>query len=513
MRFFNWAVAAVSCSGMALSAWAQAVTVTNPLPGVQQIEQFVDRCPANDPAFNTIHADFDIRLNGVAVTSFPCTEPYTAMAHSQFAPQTLLMQALRIAYYMDQGRSNYLPWTPLRLYDWIKSKVAGIDIITATSSSSCCENIGGKQYIFYGGAPLSDLNITYSLTLNGVIANTALLAHESRHVDGFPHVSCCNIANGCDQNYDESNLSPYGIQYYLQRAWLGGNINLNLACLDQSGLPGAVGSQVGVISANDANIYVTRFCGTKPAALATDAVVGGKCIPGAYPLISPGGIGSVANFQPSAVTIGGLIGVFGPNLATATDSASAVPLPPTIDKTSLSINGTNAPLFFVSPGQINAQVPYETATSALAAFLVTANGNVGFRRYTKVNTSAPGFFITADGQAIAQNQDFSLNTPANPAKAGSFVTVYFTGQGASTNQVATGAAAPNDATLLSQPKAAASVFVGGVRGTVAFAGLTPTFVGLSQLNVQLSPDTPAGNDTILFQLGTFSTSAKLAVSK
>lgn len=492
------------------SVIAQTVTVTNPLPGVQQIEQFIERCPANDPAFNTIRGDFDIRLNGVPVTNFPCTEPYTGMAHSQFTPQTLLLQALRIAYYMDQGRSNYLPWTPLRLYDWMKSKVAGIDIITATSSSSCCENLAGKQYIFYGGAPLSDLNITYSLTLDGVLANVALLAHESRHVDGFPHVSCCNIANGCDQNYDESNLSPYGIQYYLQRAWLGGNINLSLACLDQSGLPGAVGSQIGVISASDANIYVSRFCGTKPAALPTDAVVGGKCIPGAYPFISFGGIGSVANFQTTAITPGGLIGAFGPNLAIVTDAASAVPLPPAIDDTSLSINGTRAPLFFVSPGQINAQVPYETATG-LAAFSVTTNGNAGFRRYAKVNASAPGFFITADGQAIAQNQDYSLNTPASPAKAGSYVTVYFTGQGASSNQVATGAAAPLDP--LSQPKAAANVFVGGVRGSIAFVGLTPTFVGLSQLNVQLSLDTPAGNDTITLSLGTFSTSAKLAVSK
>ncbi|HYL75647.1 MAG TPA: hypothetical protein VEU96_15645 [Bryobacteraceae bacterium] len=488
------------------SVIAQTVSVTNPVAAVQQIEQFLNRCPANDPAFSTIRGDFDIRLNGVTVTSFPCTEPYTGMAHSQFTPQTLLLQALRIAYYMDQGRSNYLPWTPLRLYDWMKSKVAGIDIITATSSSSCCENLGGKQYIFYGGAPRDDLNIAYSLTLDGVLANVALLAHESRHVDGFPHVSCCNIANGCDQNYDESNLSPYGIQYFLQRAWLGGNINLSLACLDQSGLPGAV----GVISVSDANIYVSRFCGTKPAALPADAVVGGKCIPGAYPLISPGGIGSVANFQTTAVTLGGIIGVFGPNLSAGTDSASAVPLPPAIDDTSLSINGARAPLFYVSPTQINAQVPYET-TSGLAQFTVTASGNLGFRRYAKVNASAPSFFITADGQAIAQNQDFSLNTPSNPAQAGSYVTVYFTGQGASSNQVPTGAAAP--LSPLSRPNAGVNVTVGGIRGTVAFIGLTPTFVGLSQLNLQLSTDTPAGNDTITLTIGTSATSAKLAVTK
>jgi uncharacterized protein (TIGR03437 family) len=245
-----------------------------------------------------------------------------------------------------------------------------------------------------------------------------------------------------------------------------------------------------------------------PPTLPNSTVIGGKCIPGPYPFISPGGIGSVANFQTTAVTQGGLIAVFGPNLSTATDSASAVPLPPSIDNTSLSINGAHVPLFFVSPGQINAQAPYETVPG-LADFVVTANGNLGFQRYVKVNASAPSFFITADGQAIAQNQDGTLNTPANPAQAGSFVTVYFTGQGASTNQVATGAAAP--LSPLSVPNAGANVTVGTIRGTIQFIGLTPTFVGLSQLNVQLSPSTPAGNDTIVLTIGTSSTSARLAV--
>src|SRR5207253_4374693 len=159
---------------------------------------------------------------------------------------------------------------------------------------------------------------------------------------------------------------------------------------------------------------------------------------------------------------------------------------------------------------INAQVPYEIAPGQ-ADFVVTANGNVGFQRYVKMNASAPSFFITADGQAIAQNQDGTLNTPANPAQAGSFVTIYLTGQGLSTNQVPTGAAAPDGP--LSQPNAAANVQVGGVRGTIAFIGLTPRFVGLSQLNLQLSPDTPAGNDTMTLTLGTSSTSARLVVKK
>jgi uncharacterized protein (TIGR03437 family) len=164
----------------------------------------------------------------------------------------------------------------------------------------------------------------------------------------------------------------------------------------------------------------------------------------------------------------------------------------------------------VSPLQVNAQVPYEI-TPGLAAFAATSNGNQGFRRYVKVNSATPSLFITADGQVIAQNEDGSINTPSNPAKAGTFVTVYFTGQGPSTNQVATGAAAP--LSPLSQPNASAVVTVGGIRGSVFFAGLTPTFVGLSQVNVQLATNTPTGNDTFILSLGGVTSTARLAVKQ
>ena len=46
-----------------------------------------------------------------------------------------------------------------------------------------------------------------------------LMMHERRHGDGFGHVQCCtaqgtNVTAACDQTYDESNISPYGLQYW-----------------------------------------------------------------------------------------------------------------------------------------------------------------------------------------------------------------------------------------------------------------------------------------------------------
>jgi len=53
-----------------------------------------------------------------------------------------------------------------------------------------------------------------------------------------------------------------------------------------------------------------------------------------------------------------------------------------------------------------------------------------------------GIFVFGQNRAVAQNQDLSLNGADNPAAVGSIITLYFTGEGASVNPVATGAAAP-----------------------------------------------------------------------
>jgi hypothetical protein len=65
-----------------------------------------------------------------------------------------------------------------------------------------------------------------------------LMMHARRHGDGIGHVRCCpaqdpaNPDNACDQTYDQSvNLSPYGIQYWLQKNWISGYINAGVGCM------------------------------------------------------------------------------------------------------------------------------------------------------------------------------------------------------------------------------------------------------------------------------------------
>ncbi len=63
---------------------------------IQDIDQFLNTCPQNDPAFATIMSDFQIRKNGSAVTIFPCSEPISAMPVSQYTDELIVLQGLRV---------------------------------------------------------------------------------------------------------------------------------------------------------------------------------------------------------------------------------------------------------------------------------------------------------------------------------------------------------------------------------------------------------------------------------
>src|ERR1043166_4588123 len=75
--------------------------------------------------------------------------------------------------------------------------------------------------------------------------------------------------------------------------------------------------------------------------------------------INPGGIVNIAGFQ-APVAPGSAIAILGSNLAAAPAAATALPLPATLGGVSVVVNGTiAAPLFYVSPAQISAQLPFE----------------------------------------------------------------------------------------------------------------------------------------------------------
>jgi len=133
---------------------------------------------------------------------------------------------------------------------------------------------------------------------------------------------------------------------------------------------------------------------------------------------------NAASYSPNGVAPGGLVALWGNNLASgvATAPAGVYPWPQTIAGTSVTMNGLPAPLYFVSPGQVNAQVPFELAPGSAMAE-VTSPAGVTTWIPTTVQTAGPGIFtLNASGSgdaALLDAQTYRPITSASPARRAS----------------------------------------------------------------------------------------------
>jgi uncharacterized protein (TIGR03437 family) len=188
-----------------------------------------------------------------------------------------------------------------------------------------------------------------------------------------------------------------------------------------------------------------------------------------FPAIAAGGIVDGASFSAPPAP-GGIFSLFGANFSAGTEAFTTVPLPTSLAGVSLEVNGTAVPLYLVSPGQINAQLPFEVAPGTASAVIVTPGGRTAPVNF-QVAAAAPAIFLAVS--------------------AGNAVTAYVTGLGAVSPPVPTGSAAPLD--VLSYAQATVTATLGGIPAAVQFAGLAPGFVGLGQVNVVVPGDAPKGD--------------------
>ena len=204
--------------------------------------------------------------------------------------------------------------------------------------------------------------------------------------------------------------------------------------------------------------------------------------------------------QPGApLAPGTIVQIFGSGLAVTTGSTN-VPLPTVLNGTSVLIGGELAPLYFVSSGQINAQIPVDLLPGQEYQVLVVANNAYTTPDAIHIAPVTPGIARLANGRVIAQHADFSLVSEDAPAKPGEYLVAYLAGMGLTDNPVGTGAQAP--ASPLAAVNSFASVAVDGKAAPVLFAGLTPGFIGLYQINFQVPADAPTGDRKLeIFQGG------------
>lgn len=225
------------------------------------------------------------------------------------------------------------------------------------------------------------------------------------------------------------------------------------------------------------------------------------------PAVNTGGTVDAASFtQP--VAPGSLISIFGSNLAASTQVAASVPLPLTLGGASVTVNNVPAYLIYASPLQINAQLPWETQTGGPVNVVVTVNGVASAPQPVGVAQFAPALYEVG-GQALAANLN---GTPlsSQPATPGDTLVLYASGLGYVSPP---GVDGNNSLDLLRSAMTVPTVTIGGLPARVEFAGLSPQFVGVYQLNVVAPPGlAPSGAAPVSIQTGGSSSTLMTSVA-
>jgi uncharacterized protein (TIGR03437 family) len=224
---------------------------------------------------------------------------------------------------------------------------------------------------------------------------------------------------------------------------------------------------------------------------------------GQTPVVSAGGVVNAASFD-APVSPGSLVSIFGSNLAPQTAQASTIPLPISLGGVSVSFNGVPAPLLFVSSGQINAHLPWEVPVSGSVSVVVTNQSARSAPQDVAVAPVSPGVFAV-QGYAIAIQPDSALAAPSglipiasHPAVPGETLLILATGLGTVHPPGNTG---QNSLDALRTTNAMPTVLIGSVPAQVTFAGLSPQFVGVDQVNAIIPPNAPGG-DSVPLQIQT-----------
>ena len=234
---------------------------------------------------------------------------------------------------------------------------------------------------------------------------------------------------------------------------------------------------------------------------------------GLPPVLSENSIINAASFTlpgeiGGAPAPGSMVSIYGSEFASKLTVAAGSPLPTTLDGVTVEFDGIAAPLFFISAGQINAQLPFEVAGATSSVRVFSING-VSEARTLAVATLSPAIYTlnqSGSGQGIVVFADtatiagpLGVTADSQPARTGDALTIFANGLGAVDPPIASGqnscdpvgvCAADFSNLVLRRAAARPSLVIGGVvvpDENVLFAGLAPQFVGLYQINFVL-PD-------------------------
>jgi protocatechuate 3,4-dioxygenase beta subunit len=226
---------------------------------------------------------------------------------------------------------------------------------------------------------------------------------------------------------------------------------------------------------------------------------------GTAPVISArSGVTNAAGYQPGA-SPGAWISIYGFRLASTTRAWSAADivdgkLPTSLDGVSVTINGKNAYVYYISPNQINVQAPADTLSGSVNVVVANSFGTSS-PTAVQLQTILPGLFRLAQEYATATDAngafvgpvglvDGLLTTPARPLDT---IILWGTGFGPTNPAIAPGEVVSNSSPLLNP----VTIRIGPSTAQVLYAGMTG--VGLYQFNI-IVPDLPSGDYPVVAEV-------------
>lgn len=202
---------------------------------------------------------------------------------------------------------------------------------------------------------------------------------------------------------------------------------------------------------------------------------------------------NAASFSGGGVSPGEIASLFGVSVPTAAiEPDTTATLPTTLGVVTVTVNDIGAPLYYVSPAQINLQIPYEVASEPTARIRAHVDGEVIADLTLSILPGHPGVFArdgSGSGQALAINQDGSWNGRGSAATSGSTVSVYATGLGCVLPLLTSGHRAPP--TPLSSNTLPITAWIGGRLATIRSARVVPETAGLFRVEIVVPDGFPS----------------------
>jgi minor extracellular serine protease Vpr len=226
------------------------------------------------------------------------------------------------------------------------------------------------------------------------------------------------------------------------------------------------------------------------------------------PTIAAGGVVNAGSHQAGkGLAPGSYAEIYGAGLSETTDVASTPYLPVSLAGVSVSFDATGISvpghIFFVTPGQVDVQIPWELQGQTSAVMKVSVGDSQSAVYSVPLASVSPAAFQIPDSAnsqlvAAALDKNNRVITTANPALRNQTISLYVNGLGAVNHTPASGD--PTPAQPLAATASTPGVTIGGVKAPVGFSGLSPASIGLYQINVMVPPQARAGLQPVVITI-------------